>query len=53
MSKSSYKVRLTAKYKQAIEEPTKAKRAKELIGFLNMLVEEAKKIRKGEAFSQK
>jgi len=53
MSKSSYKVRLNAKYKQAIEEPTKAKRAKELIGFLNMLVEEAKKIRKGEEFSQK
>lgn len=41
---------LTAKYKQAMNEPTKTKRAKELIGFLNLLVEEAKRIKKGEDF---
>ncbi len=52
MSESSYKVRLSAKYKQAIEEPTKAKRAKELIGFLNLLVEEARRIKKDKDVSQ-
>jgi hypothetical protein len=53
MSKNSYKIRLSAKYKQAIGEPTKTGRAKELIGFLNLLVEEAKKIKKDDDLSQK
>jgi len=46
MSKNSSKIQLTAKYKQALEEPTKARRAKEIIVYLNLLVEEARKIKK-------
>ncbi len=52
MSKNSSKIQLTSKYKQALEEPTKARRAKEIIGFLNLLVEEARKIKKDKDFSQ-
>ena len=46
MSQYDLKVRLNSKYKQAIEEPTKARRAKELVGFLNLLVDEARKMKK-------
>lgn len=52
MSQTDYKIRLSTKYKQAIEEPTKAKRAKEILGYLNLLVDEAKKMRKDKDLSQ-
>ena len=53
MSQMDYKIRLSTKYKQAIEEPTKVKRAKEIIGYLNLLVDEARKMRKDKDLSQK
>lgn len=46
MSQHDYKIRLSTKYKQAIEEPTTAERAKEIVGFLNLLVDEARKMKK-------
>ena len=46
MSQTDNKIRLSTKYKQAIEEPTKVKRAQEIIGYLNLLVDEARKMRK-------
>jgi hypothetical protein len=46
MSQNDYKIRLSTKYKQAIEETTKERRAKKIVGFLNLLVDEAKKMKK-------